>query len=189
MSAPSSLGLEEFRAAVRAAAEVYGQREFVVVGRGSLSASLPESAALLRMTEDIDLYPTGEGLDYAVLAGLDPELGVQSDFFAKHGFYVQRVGDWTVMYQPAGWEERAIRLEVDGIKAIVLHPIDLAYNKLEAGRDKDIEFIAEGLRCGVYQLSSLEGFIREGTKEDWKLEALLTNLQKAQSLVSNTLCS
>ena len=141
------------------------------------------------MTEDIDLYPTGEGLDYDVLAKLDPELGVQSDFFAKHGFYVQRVGDWTVMYQPEGWEGRAIRLEVDGIKAIVLHPIDLAYNKLDAGRDKDIEFIAEGLRCGVYQLPSLEDFIRQGTKEDWRLEALLTNLHKAQNLASTTLSS
>lgn len=136
MSTPSSLGIEEFRAAVRAAAKVYGQREFVVVGRGSLSASMPESAALIRMTKDIDLYPTGEGLDF----------------------------------------------EVDDIKAIVLHPIDLAYNKLEAGRDKDIVFIAEGLRCGVYQLDALENFIRQGAKEDWRLEMMFTNLQRARKM-------
>ena len=183
MSTANSLGLDEFRAAVRAAAEVYGLREFVVMGRGSLSASLPGSAASLRMTEDIDLYPVGDSLDYDRLASLDPELGVQSDFFSSHGFCVQRVGDWTVMYQPDGWEDRAVRLEVDDIKVTVLSPIDLAYNKLEAGRDKDLEFIAEGLSLGVYQLEALEDFIRRGAKEDWRLEMMMSSLQKARELI------
>ena len=46
--------------------------------------------------------------------------------------------------------------------------------------------IAEALRCGVYQLDALEDFIRQGTREDWKLETLLTNLKKAQALVSTS---
>jgi hypothetical protein len=179
MTPENSLGTEDFRAAILAAAEVYGRREFVVVGRGSLSASLPNSSHLLRMTEDIDLYPLGEDLDYAVLASHDSELGLQSDFFAKHGFYVQRVGDWTVMGQPVGWQERALRFDFDGVQAIVLHPLDLAYNKLEAGRPKDIDFMREGLNCNAYDYVEILEFIQKHAPDIDVREMILEKLRQS----------
>lgn len=179
MTSASSLGTEDFRAAILAAAEVYGRREFVVVGRGSLSASLPDSSHLLRMTEDIDLFPLGADLDFEMLAKHDPELGLQSDFFARHGFYVQRVGDWTVMGQPAGWQERALRFDIEGVQALVLHPLDLAYNKLEAGRPKDIDFMREGLNCKAYDYLEVRDFIQKHAPDHDTREMILEKLRQA----------
>lgn len=179
MTPMNSLGIDEFRAALHAAAEVYGFNEFVVVGRGSLSASMPDSSAQLRMTEDIDLYPLGESLDYDALAKHDPELGIQSDFFAKHGFYVQRVGDWTVMDQPPGWQDRALRIETNGVHALVLHPLDLAYNKLDAGRPKDIEFMREGLQTKAYDYSEVLEFIQKHAPDSAVREKILGCLRQA----------
>ena len=186
---PLALDRQHFATAIKKAAEVYQCDHFIVVGRGSLSVSMPDAPAVMRTTSDIDLFSTFDKERVDAWAAADASIGAGSEFFDQHGFYIERVGEWTLMDQPEGWQDRAIKLNIEGIDVLVLHSLDLAYNKLEAGRDKDINFIAEGLRCGVSQLDALEDFIRNGAKEDLRLDMMLANLQKAQALVLTTLSS
>ncbi len=143
---------------------------------------MPQGSPLLRSTEDIDLYPPPDSSKTALWAAKDVDLGVHSSFFAEHGFYVQRVGDWTLLTQPSGWRDRALRFAIDDITAIVLHPLDLAYNKLEAGRDKDLDFMSEGLASGAYQLGEVEAFILKHAPDDATCELILKNLGAVATL-------
>lgn len=179
---PLALDRQHFATAIKKAAEIYQCDHFIVVGRGSLSVSVPDAPAVMRTTGDIDLFSTFDEMRVDAWAAADASVGAGSEFFDEHGFYIERVGEWTLLDQPEGWQDRAIKLNLEGIDVLVLHSLERAYNKLEAGRDKDIEFITEGLRCGVYQLGSIEDFIRKGAKEDWRLDILLSNLQRAEKL-------
>ena len=178
---PKPLGYQEFVTAVRKAAEVYGERLFIVVGRGSLSASMPEASEGLRMTGDIDLFAPFQEDKIDAWSAADLLVSVESPFFVDHGFYIERVGEWTLISQPSGWQERGLSLKVDEIDVLVLHPLDLAYNKLEAGRSKDIDFMREGLSSGAYKLAEVEAFIRANAPDDATRELILANLNQAVS--------
>ncbi len=154
-----TLSMDDVILAVRTAAEAYGVKSFVVVGRGSLAASMSGASAELRATMDVDLFPPWDESKAAVWAAADTRIGRRSAFRAEHGFYVERVGEWTLLSQPKGWEDRALRMRVDDIEVAVLHPLDLAYNKLEAGREKDLAFMAEGLRSGAFVYAEVRRFI------------------------------
>ncbi len=176
---PKPLGYQEFITAVRKAADIYGERLFVVVGSGSLSATMPHASEALRMTGDIDLFAPfqPERLDAWVAA--DSLVSVESRFFLDHGFYIERVGEWRLLSQPTGWQQRALTLKVDDIDVLVLHPIDLAYNKLEAGRQKDINFMRVGLSSGAYSMAEVETFIRQHAPDDATRDLILANLYQA----------
>lgn len=178
---PKPLGYSEFVTAVRKAAEVYGERMFVVVGRGSLSATMPDAAASLRMTGDIDLFSPFNAERMDAWTEADRTVSVESAFFIEHGFYIERVGEWTLLSQPAGWQQRALALTIDDIEVLVIHPLDLAYNKLEAGRPKDIAFLREGLTSGAYKLADVEAFIREHAPDDSTRDLILTSLNLSLS--------
>ena len=176
---PKPLGYAEFVTAVRKAAEIYGERMFIVVGRGSLSATMPEAAASLRMTGDIDLFAPFNPDRIDAWTQADPSVSVESSFFLEHGFYIERVGEWTLISQPPGWQQRALSLKVDDVDVLAIHPLDLAYNKLEAGREKDIDFMREGLTNGAYKLAEVEAFIREHSPDEATRELILNNLNLA----------
>ena len=172
---PLALDLKHFITAIKKAAEVYRCDHFIVVGRGSLSASMPDAPAALRTTGDIDLFSTFDAEKLEQWTNADPSVGVGSEFFDEHGFYIERVGEWTLMDQPEGWQDRAIQMHVEGIDVLVLHPLDLAYNKLDAGR-------AEGLRCGAYQRIELEAFVMKGATEAWRRDEMIGKLKRASDL-------
>lgn len=175
------LTMQDVRLAVRTAAESYGSREFTIVGRGSLAASMLESADKLRSTIGNDLFPPWDESKAVTWAVADTKIGRYSSFQEKNGFYVERVGEWTLMTQAAGWNERALRLEVDGIEVLVLHPLDLAYNKLEAGREKDIAFMREGLNCKAYDYVEVLEFVQKYAGDRMTRDLILENLRKAAS--------
>ncbi len=70
-------------------------------------------------------------------------------------------------------------MQIDDIEVFVLHPLDLAYNKLEAGRAKDIEFMREGLRCRAYSFDEVSDFIVRFAPEDETRRLILENLRRA----------
>ena len=173
------LTFEDVKLAVRTAAAAYGSQQFTLVGRGSLAASMPDSAESLRATIDIDLFPPWKPEQALPWAVADTKIGRYSVFQDQHGFYVERVGEWTLLNQPHGWEDRALKFEIDGVHVVVIHPLDLAYNKLEAGRRKDIDFMREGLSSGAYNLAEVESFIREHAPDDATRDLILANLTQA----------
>lgn len=173
------LTLASFEIAIRSAAEVYGEKLFIVVGRGSVAVTLPESSDHLRRTGDFDLFAPFDPAKVDSWAALDHTVSVESSFFIEHGFYIERVGEWTLISQPAGWQERATHLHIDEIEVFVLHPLDLAYNKLEAGRPKDIDFMREGLNCKAYDYVEVRDFIQKHAPDHDTREMILERLHQA----------
>ena len=160
-----SINIAMLRKAVEAAAEATGESVFIVVGVASLVGSVTDVPPELTRTEDVDLYPL-HGQDRFDMDEVDEKIGLGSKFAAQNGFYVQRVGSWTVSTQPGGWLERASTLEFGKVKAICLSPLDLAYNKLEAGRSKDRAFVGAMLESKIINTASLLTFIREGAPDE-----------------------
>lgn len=126
------------------------------MGSAALIGSVERPPKSLVNTIDIDIFPLrGQAANFDMEA-VDQQIGEQSQFRVKHGFYVERVGDWTVMDQPAGWKERATRIE------------------LSAGREKDISFVTKMLQERIVTPGDLEKFIRAGSP-DFRLQE---NLQR-----------
>lgn len=167
-----SLGMEDVREAVLAAAEAYGSRRFIIVGRASLAVTMPESDPLLRATMDVDLFPPWDESKAAVWAAADLSIGRLSPFRREHGFYVERVAEWTTRQMLPGWEQRVSTFEVSGIQASAIHPFDLICAKLQAGRTKDRAFVKKALELGVVNLTEIEAFFQDKSGD----EALLTTL-------------
>ncbi|MBL9145025.1 MAG: hypothetical protein JNM99_15200 [Verrucomicrobiaceae bacterium] len=176
-----SLGLDDLREAVRAAASAYQSDSFVIVGRASLAATLPDCDPELRATMDVDLFPPWDETNAAKWAAADVHVGRVSDFRRQHGFYIERVAEWTVKLLPESWEDRAARFEVDGIRVLAIHPLDLIYTKLQAARQKDLLFVKSAIELGLISITEIETFVAEKTTDHQSAAALLQQLEAAKT--------
>lgn len=135
--------------------------DFIVVGSQAILGSFADAPSSLRTSQDIDLFPrsgaTAE-INRRILGAVGPE----SEFESEHGFYIEAVGDWTVATSLSRWRERLVRVDAPG-GAIgwCLCPLDIAYNKAEAGREKDIAYLAELFRCGIVRPSQIKAAMDE----------------------------
>jgi len=160
--------------AVRQLAQLTGEKEFVVVGRGTLAITAPPELAQMAITDDLDIWPR-----HNEMAALDEsifELGETSRFHEQYGFYLERLGAWTLMTQPPGWEDRATLLLFGDNSVLVLGLMDLLYNKLEANRAKDREFIQEAVTCKLVDVDVLREFVRRFAPNGEVRESLLGDL-------------
>ncbi len=127
---------EMFRRCVPDLAEVY------VFGSCSLVAWHPEIDAKLRTSVDIDFSPVDRALFYFDAKFVEQWAGLESDFFGENQFYIDYVTPDLLRCTPPGWQERARVIELTpGLMARCLDPHDVAYNKLWAGRPKDIAWV------------------------------------------------
>jgi hypothetical protein len=110
------------------------------------------------------------------------QLGEGSPFHHEYGFYIERVGSWTLLTQPAGWESRATRVNFDGIEVLALGLMDLAYNKLEANRSKDLEFLKNAMKMGLIQINDLKKYIIDYSPSVDTRDVMIGNLKKIQDL-------
>lgn len=79
---------------------------------------------------------------------MDGAIGELSPFHHEFGYYAHGVAPETATL-PDGWEQRLVELQVNdphGTIGLCLEKHDLAFSKLVAGREKDIEFIRELLK-------------------------------------------
>jgi len=95
---------------------------------------------------DADLYPRH---DPKRAIEIDANTGDRSRFHETYGHYAHGVGPGTPQ-APVGWEGRMLEIQLppmlprrDPVTAWFLGVHDLALAKLAAGREKDIEFVAE----------------------------------------------
>jgi hypothetical protein len=161
--------------AAEAVAEVTGQTHIFVVGMASTVFTIPTIQAPL--TDDVDLFtPDAEScaLDEVIAA-----LGEGSSFENRHGFYVERLGRWVLLTQPSGWMERAFVVPHPTLTIRALHPLDLVYNKLEAGRKKDLEGVRRILKGGTIHLEDVEQFIEAADTPTESKQAIRRNLETA----------
>ena len=170
---------ELLRAAALRMAELTGESSFVLVGAGSLAITAPGCGELAR-SDDVDMWPRNN--ETAALDECIDQLGEGSPFHDEYGFYIERVGSWTLLTQPVGWETRATRVNYDGVEILALGLIDLAYNKLEANRRKDEEFLKTAIKEGVIRIADLEKFIANNAPSVESRERAIKNLKRIQNL-------
>ncbi len=145
--------------AVRELARLTGERKFIAIGRATLAITAPPALKGMAVSDDIDLWPRDNekiALDESIV-----QLGEGGEFHEKNGFYVERVGSWTLLTQPVGWEDRAEVVRVDDSTVQVLSLMDLAYNKLEAARTKDAAFFEEAFSTGLLTAAELRAFVEK----------------------------
>jgi hypothetical protein len=139
------MNIEQLRHILRAAAAVTGERVFVVIGSQAILGSHPDAPRSLRKSVEGDTYPKHHP-DKAI--EVDGAIGELSPFHHEFGYYAHGVAPETATL-PDGWEQRLVELQANdphGTIGLCLEKHDLAFSKLVAGREKDIEFIRELLK-------------------------------------------
>jgi hypothetical protein len=130
--------------ALRAACEITGERDFVVIGSSALLGSYPDAPPELTVSLEVDLFPreNPQASDQLNV------IGEMSQFHQTHGFWLDPVGPETAIV-PIDWELRLIPVHNANTAQATgwcLEVNDLAVSKLFAGRTKDIEFVRALLR-------------------------------------------
>lgn len=149
------LGIDDLEVAVREIKRVTGCLELVVGGSGALVVCEARAGELLR-TVDFDIGITKEGAMRGV-SDFESKLGKRSEFAATHGFYVEHAGEPLLTdLLPDGWRARATRLAMEEVSVLLLAPVDIAINKLDAGRPKDFEHLAMMFHAGLVTTDEIE---------------------------------
>lgn len=145
----------ELKTALKAAARVAREQEFLLIGSQAVHAHCHHPPAEVLLSQECDLYPRNHP---EVAALLDRELGRNSAFARKHGFYVDVVRP-EIATLPEGWEKRMKRFHVGSITAFCLEIHDLLASKLAAGRLKDLELAGAILKLRLASIRTLRARI------------------------------
>jgi hypothetical protein len=151
------LSLDEVRLAARMLKEsLPNLGEVIVFGSAAVSALNPRLDAALRCSVDVDMAPADIPIFVSDGRFVEERAGQDSEFYEREGFYIDYVPVELLRVTPAGWQERATRMElVPGLTGVILDAHDVAYNKLWAGRAKDIVYVHALLDAGVVDVTTL----------------------------------
>lgn len=130
---------------IRAAADVTGDQQIVVIGSQAILGQHPDAPLQLLLSPEADVYPLHRRDQVDEIDGV---LGEGSMFHATHSYYAHGVGAETATL-PAGWEERLVPIQNENTRqatGLCLEKHDLVLAKLAAGREKDHRFVADALR-------------------------------------------
>ena len=146
---------EQLEHAIRAAADVTGQRELIVIGSQSVLGQYPDAPATLLISQEVDIYApeAPETSD-----SIDGSLGEYSLFEKTHGFRVDGVGPETAKL-PKGWESRLIPVSnpnTNGATGWCLEVHDIAIAKYFAGREKDLRYTGDLWEAGLLNAQTLD---------------------------------
>jgi hypothetical protein len=131
----------ELEHAIRAACDVAGVTEIIVIGSQAVLGQFPDAPRELRKSREVDVFSATAPAAQELIDGV---LGELSQFDQTYGFYVHGVGPETAIL-PAGWEKRLIPVRNENTRDCTgwcLEVHDLAASKLAAGREKDLDFVA-----------------------------------------------
>ena len=131
---------DELEHAIRAACDVAGDTELIIVGSQSILGQFPNAPDALRQSMEVDVIPMTWPERSDKITGV---LGELSMFHETHGFYVDGV-DSTTAVLPPGWKGRLVAVHgamTYGNTGWCLEPHDLAASKLAAFRDKDRDYV------------------------------------------------
>ncbi len=148
--------------ALRAAADLLTESEFVVIGSAAILGSFPEMLMTdaLMMSTEVDLLPPDDPAEEKAIA-LDGAQGELSQFHQLHGFYIDGVSVNTSR-SPTGWEKRVVPfapLTAEGAVGWCLSAADLVATKAVAGRTKDRRFVIAALRQRLTDADSVLALI------------------------------
>jgi uncharacterized nucleotidyltransferase DUF6036 len=152
----------ELEHVLRAACEIAGAAEALVIGSQAILGSFSEDALPPEAFRSIEV-------DLAFLDDVNDErsdrvdgaIGELSPFHETYGYYAQGVSVSTAIL-PSGWQDRLIMFDTPRTapgRGLCLEPHDLVVSKLVAFRRKDQEFAAALVRAGVVDADVLRARI------------------------------
>lgn len=152
---------EQLEHAIRAACQIIGHPEVIVVGSQAILGSIPEGALPREatMSMEVDVMPMADtNEEIARLADLiEGVAGEFSPFEDLHGFSIDGV-DLTTSILPDGWRTRLVRVQNANTAAPTGRPQftgwcldkeDLCVAKLCALREKDLNFVRALLNADI----------------------------------------
>ena len=88
---------EELEHALRAAADVTGEKELIVIGSQAVLGRYPQAPAPLLISQEIDIYaPAAPKMSDMI----DAALGLDTQIWRTFGFYIDGVGPDTARVAP-----------------------------------------------------------------------------------------
>jgi hypothetical protein len=145
----------ELEHVIRAAADVAGDNELVIVGSQAILGQFPDAPESMLVSREADIYPKNhpERADE-----IDGSLGDGSYFDSSFGYYAHAVGPETAK-APTGWEGRLVPVQSENTGNAIgwcLEVHDLVLSKCAASRDRDWDFAKEALRHNLVDPEELQ---------------------------------
>ena len=147
----------ELEHVIRAAKEITGETEFVVIGSQALHGAFPNLVDKLVSSQECDIYILNAPEKTELLSSI----GMLTSFAQTYGYYADPVGPDTAKL-PKSWRRRKITISTRNTNGAVYYcpsPEDLVFSKLAAGREKDFRFVQALLARNLIKLSSVRRFI------------------------------
>ena len=144
---------------IRAAADVTGEREFVIIGSQAVLGQFPDAPDPLLVSMEADIHPFhapefGTNIEGAIGAG--------SLFDKTHGYHADGI-ERGLPPLPAGWLRRVITVRNDntnGAAGLCLEVHDIAAAKYAAAREKDLRYTRDLWESGMLDPDTLAERIR-----------------------------
>jgi hypothetical protein len=134
---------EHLEHVLRAASQIAGDPDVVVIGSQAILGAIPEDrlpyAATASMEVDVAFF---DDPDNRKSDQVDGAIGELSQFHEMNGYYAQGVSVSTATL-PDGWRDRLVLIESQSTqpgRGYALDPYDCVVSKLVAGREKDHAF-------------------------------------------------
>ena len=147
---------QEFEHIIKACANATDRHEFLIIGSQSILASVPDAPRELRISMELDVCPLP--FTESAAAIIDGNIGELTRFHETFRIYAHAVGPETARL-PSNFKDRLVELQIGATTAHCLSPIDLAYSKLAAGREKDLEFVVGLLHHNIIRQSDLQRLV------------------------------
>lgn len=167
---------------IRAAANVTGDQEIVVIGSQAILATVPDPPAELTASMEADVFPKNHR---EMAVAIDGALGEFSSFHTSFGYYASAVGPETAV-APEGWMRRLVPLRNANTGNAIgwcIEVHDLILAKLAAGRDKDVRFCEIAARAGLVNTSTLRARIPLMTSHIANIGRLYGYVERLEALV------
>ena len=155
----SVVNREQLAHVLRAAAQIAGDPEIIVIGSQAILGSFTEEElppqAVFSMEADLAFLRDPEERKSDLVDGA---IGENSEFHHANAVYGQGVSITTATL-PRGWEARVVPYERDDAapsRAVCIDRHDLVISKLVAGRDKDYEFASALIAAQLVDVETLQ---------------------------------
>lgn len=124
----------ELEPVIRAAKEITGETEFVVIGSQALHGAFPNLVDKLVTSHECDIYIPNAPEKTELLNSI----GMLTPFAQTYGYYADPVDPDTAKL-PKSWQRRRIAISTRNTNGAIYYcpaPEDLVFSKLAAGREK-----------------------------------------------------
>lgn len=144
---------------IRAAAEITGQRELVIIGSQAVLGQYPRAPDALLISIEADIHPVHAP---ELGAAIELHMGEGSRFDQTHGYHADGI-EGGLPPLPRGWERRLIPIHnenTNGATGLCLEVHDIAAAKYAAHREKDLRYTRGLWEAGMLDPRTLDERIR-----------------------------